>query len=135
MDAFVHRDKGTRDPVPASLLAFRHQSTAASCLNCYIPLIPIDVAYSKRFTLIITGLQPINRRQSTMKSLKPRLRLPRTFKSLELNSEDSRWANADILPCPEDHRTFTNRAFLGYCMLATLPSDETLTTDCDQQDG
>jgi hypothetical protein len=52
-----------------------------------------------------------------MKSLKPRL--PRTFKSLELNSEDSRWANADILPCPEEHQTFTNRAFLGYCMLAS----------------
>lgn len=42
-------------------------------------------------------------------------RLPRTFKALELNSEDSRWANADILPCPEEHQTFTNRAFLGYC--------------------
>lgn len=38
----------------------------------------------------------------TMKSRQ--LRLPRTFKSLELNSEDSRWANADILPCPKEHQ-------------------------------
>ncbi|EME41928.1 hypothetical protein DOTSEDRAFT_157061, partial [Dothistroma septosporum NZE10] len=50
--------------------------------------------------------------------LKPRV--PRTFRVLELNTKESRWSNADILPVPPSQHTYTNRAFLGYWAAASI---------------
>ncbi|KAK5173986.1 uncharacterized protein LTR77_001065 [Saxophila tyrrhenica] len=50
----------------------------------------------------------------------PQVRRPRTFRSLQLNTKESRWINEDIAPCPPEHQTFTNRAFFGYWVAAGL---------------
>ncbi|KAK5716699.1 hypothetical protein LTR15_009591 [Elasticomyces elasticus] len=50
----------------------------------------------------------------------PQLRLPRTFRSLELNDADSRWENEDIVPVVKNEQNFTNRAFFGYWVAAGL---------------
>ncbi|KAK3635714.1 hypothetical protein LTR56_014590 [Elasticomyces elasticus] len=50
----------------------------------------------------------------------PQPRLPRTFRSLELNDADSRWENEDIVPVVKDEQNFTNRAFFGYWVAAGL---------------
>ncbi|ETS72917.1 hypothetical protein PFICI_15309 [Pestalotiopsis fici W106-1] len=46
----------------------------------------------------------------------PLLRLPRTFKSLEVSEEgqNSRWANPDVLPVPRHQITYDWKAYAGY---------------------
>jgi NCS1 family nucleobase:cation symporter-1 len=45
-----------------------------------------------------------------------RLRLPRTFKSLDVSEEghNSRWANPDVLPVPKHQITYDWKAYAGY---------------------
>jgi nucleobase:cation symporter-1, NCS1 family len=50
----------------------------------------------------------------------PKPRVPRTFRQLELNTKESRWAHADIVPVPKEQQTYTNRAFLGYWIAAGI---------------
>lgn len=45
-----------------------------------------------------------------------RPRVPRTFKSLRVNEglDGGRWANHDVLPVPEEGRTFGWKAYFAY---------------------
>lgn len=50
----------------------------------------------------------------------PQPRVPRTFRALELNTKESRWSNADVVPVPREQQIFTNRAFMGYWIAAGI---------------
>ncbi len=54
-------------------------------------------------------------RRPNVSDLTPNFRIPRTFKTLAINDgENSRWANRDVLPVPEEQITFTWKAYFGY---------------------